>query len=143
MKEAVDLHFALVLGYNVVSIGEMQALKTLIMLQCLAEAPPRRPAQGYVCQCVESIMHPMMAIGIVFSAHAILASIALTHSSQSTSLESDVLIADVSSLPLSVGSAGDLSRKVDLEAKMEVLMVTLTDVPMEVPTEDTTDVKEA
>ena len=78
MKETVDLRFALVLGYNVMSIGEMQALKALITLQCLAEAGPRRPALGYICQCIESIMCPMMAIGIALSAHAVLASVAST-----------------------------------------------------------------
>ena len=46
------------------SIGEMQTLKMLTALQCLTEADPRRPAPGYVCQCMESIMCPMMAIGM-------------------------------------------------------------------------------
>ena len=116
MKEAVDLHFALALGYNVMFTGEMQTLKALSMLQCLTEAGPRRPALGYVCQCVEFIMNPMMAIGIAFVAPAILVSVTLTCSSQSTSLETDISIADMLSLLLSVGSAGDLAREVNIEA---------------------------
>ena len=74
----------------------------------------------------------MMAIGIVFSTHAVLVSVALTQSSRSTSLETDVLLADMSSYPLSIGSAGDLARKVDFKADMEVLTVTLTDALTEV-----------
>ena len=78
-------------------------------------------------------MCPMMAIGITFLTHAVLASIALNQSSRSTSREADVLLTDVSSLPSSIGSAGDLVRKVNLEADMEVLMVASTDAPTEVP----------
>ena len=135
MKETVDLCFALMLGYNVMSICVMLALKALIRLQCLAEAGPRRPALEYVCHCVESIMHSMIAIGITFSARAVLASVALTQSNRSTSLETDVSLAEVSSLPSSIGSAGDLVRKVNLEADMKVSTVASTDTPMEVPVE--------
>ena len=83
-------------------------------------------------------MHPMMAMGITFTAPAVLASAPLTHSSWSTFLETDISIADVSLLPSSVGLAGDLARKVDAEAEMEIWTVTLTGTPMEVPTGDTT-----
>ena len=74
MKEEINRCFASALGYNVLTIGEMQALKMLVALQCLTEVGPRRPALGYVCQCVESIVRPMAAIGIGFTAHAMLAS---------------------------------------------------------------------
>ena len=110
------------------SMGEMQALKVLITPQCIAEAGPRKPAPGYVCQYVESIMRPLSVIGITFSAHSILASAASSRS-RSTSLEMDVCLADLSSLPSSVGSAGDLARKADQEADMEV-----STVGAEVPT---------
>ena len=63
--------------------------------------------------------------------------------SRSTSLETDVSIADGSSLLLSIGSAGDLARKVELESDMEISKVALTDTPTEVPTEDTMDIKKA
>ena len=76
-------------------------------------------------------MHPMMVINIAISAHSVLASIALTQSSRSNSLETDVSLADILSLPLSMGSA----RKVNVEADMEVSMVASTDTPTEVPTE--------
>ena len=59
-------------------MGEMQALKALITLQCIAEAGPRRPTSGYVCQCIESIMHPISVIGITFSVDSVLALAALS-----------------------------------------------------------------
>ena len=64
-------------------MGEMQALKALITLQCIAEAGPRKPTRGYICQCVESIMHPLSAIGIAFSADSVLASAASSQSRNS------------------------------------------------------------
>ena len=66
---------------------------------------------------------------------SVLPSVASTQSSRSTSLETDVLLANVSSLPSSVGLAGDLARKVVLEADMEVSMVALTDITTGVPAE--------
>ena len=118
------------------TVGEMQALKMLIALQCLAEAGPR-PALGYVCQCVKSIVHPMVAIGISFTTHAVLTSAPLICSSQSASLETDVSMADISSLPLSIGSAGDLVRRAETKAAMEVSITALMDTPSETPTENT------
>ena len=41
MKEEIDRHFAKALVYNMLTIGEMQALKMLVALQCLTEAGPR------------------------------------------------------------------------------------------------------
>ena len=101
------------------SMGEMQALKVLITLQCIAEVGPRKPAPGYVCQCMESIMHPLSVIGITFSAHYILA-LATLSQSRSTSLKTDISLANLSSLPSSVELAGDLAQKADQEADMEV-----------------------
>ena len=89
-------------------MGEMQALKALITLQCITEAGPRRPAPRYVCQCIKSIMHPISAIGIAFSVHSVLASAASSRL-RSTSLKTDVSLADLSSLPSSVGLARDLA----------------------------------
>ena len=119
------------------TIGEMQALKMLIALQCLTEVGPRRPAPGYMCQCVELIMHAMMAIGIGFTAHAVLASALLGCSSWSTLLEIDVLTADISLLPSSVGSARDLVKRADTEAAMEISTTALMGTPSETPTEGT------
>ena len=119
MRDRVDSCFTPTLAKVEMSMGKMQALKALITLQCIAEAGPRRPTPRYICQCVESIMHPISAIGIAFSVHLVLASAALSQS-RSTSLETDVSLVNLSSLPSSVGSAGDLARKVDQEADMEV-----------------------
>ena len=107
----MDWHFTCALGYNMLSIGKMQALKMLTAFQCLAEAGPRRPTPGYVCQCIELIMHPMMGMGISFTMHTVLASALSICSSWSGSLETDVSTADVLSLPLSIGSARDLVKK--------------------------------
>ena len=74
MKEEIDRCFASALGYSMLMIGEMQALKMLVALQCLAKVGLRRPPPGYVFQCIKSIVHPMAAIGISFTAHAMLAS---------------------------------------------------------------------
>ena len=39
--EEIDWHFARALRYNVLAIGEMQALKMLMTLQCLTKAGPQ------------------------------------------------------------------------------------------------------
>ena len=119
MRARVDSHLVPTLAKVEMSMGEMQALKALITLQCITKVGPRRLAPRYVCQCVESIMHPISVIGITFSVHLVLALTALSRS-LSTSLGTDVSLADLSSLPSSVGSAGDLAQKVDQEADMEV-----------------------
>ena len=41
MKEEIDQCFTRALGYNVLAVSEMQALKMLVTLQCLAEVGPR------------------------------------------------------------------------------------------------------
>ena len=77
-------------------------------------------------------MHPLLAIGLTFSPHAMLAT-ASSLQSQSISLETDVSLADLSSLPLSIGSARDLAQKT--EQDMEVLTAVPREVPAEVPME--------
>ena len=119
MRDRVNSCLTLTLVKVEMLMGEMQALKVLITLQCIAEAGPRKPTPGYVCQCMESIMHPLSAIGIAFSAHSILAS-AASSQSRSTSLKMDISLTDLSSLPSSVGSARDLAQKADQKADMEV-----------------------
>ena len=108
MRDRVDSCLALTLAKVEMSMGEMQALKVLITLQCITEAGNRKPAPGYICQCVESIMHPLSVISIAFSAHSVLA-LAASSQSRSTSLEMDISLADLSLLPSSVESAGDLA----------------------------------
>ena len=119
--DTVNLHLAPILAKIDLSLGELQALKVLTMLQCLAELGPRKPAQGTISHCVESIMRQLMVLDITFSSQAVLGSGVLTWS-RSTSLEMDVSLADISSLPSSVGSAGDMHRheRQDSEADMEI-----------------------
>ena len=69
----------------------------------------------------------MVAMGIGFTAHAVMASTPSGHSSCSTSLEIDVLTADISSLPSSIGSTRDLANRMGMEAAMDVLIMALTD----------------
>ena len=89
MRDRVYSHLVLTLAKVEMLMGEMQALKALITFQCIAEAGPRRPPPGYVCQCVESIMHPLSAIGITFSVDSVLTSAASSRS-RSTSLKTNV-----------------------------------------------------
>ena len=118
-------------------VGKMQALKMLIALQCLAEAGPQKPVSGYVSQCVESLVCPLTAMGIGFTAHAVLASAPSGHSSRSTSLETDVSTADISSLPSSVSSAGELASRIGTEAAMDVSTTALMDAASETLSEGT------
>ena len=73
MRDRVDSRLTPTLVKVEMLMGEMQALKVLITLQSITEAGPRKPTAGYICQCVESIMHPLSTIGIAFSAHSVLA----------------------------------------------------------------------
>ena len=73
MKVAGNTYLTPMLARLEMSLGEMQALRVLVMLQCLAEVGPRKPTPGYLCQSVESIMCPLSAMGIAFLAHAMLA----------------------------------------------------------------------
>ena len=102
-------------------LGELQALKVLTMLQCLAELGLQKPAQGTISHCVKSIMRQLMVLDITFSSQAVLGSVVSTWS-RSTSLEMDVSLADISSLPSIVGSAGDMHQheRQDSEADMEI-----------------------
>ena len=84
-------------------------------------------------------MHPLPVIGITFSAHSMLVIAALSRS-RSASLETDVSLANLLSLPSSVGLAGDLAWKADQEADMEVSTTVLTKNPAEIPTEVPTEV---
>ena len=108
MRDRVNSFLVPTLAKAEMSMGEMQALKVFITIQCITEAGPRKPTPGYICQCMESIMHPLSVIVIAFSAHSILA-LAASSRSKSTSLETDVSLADLSSLPSSVGLARDLA----------------------------------
>ena len=62
---------------------------------------------GITCQCVKSIMRHLMVLDIAFTPQAVLGVLVSTQS-RSTSLETDVSLADISLLPSSVGSAGDM-----------------------------------
>ena len=53
------------------------------------------------------------------------------------SVQSLYLIGNILSLPSSIGSAGDLAKKMDAEATMEVSITASMGVPFEAPTEGT------
>ena len=86
---------------------------------------------------MESLACPLVAMGIGFTTHTMMASVPSGHSSHSTSLETDILTADILSLPSSVGSTGYLANRAGMEAAMDVLTTALTDVTSETPTEGT------
>ena len=68
---------------------------------------PKSPPPGHVAHSVQSIMWPLEQAEISFIPHTVLGystSIRL----RSTSVETDISCTDISSLPSSVGSAGDM-----------------------------------
>ena len=119
--DTVDLCLDPTLAKMDLLLGELQALKVLTTLQCLAKIGPQKPAQGMISHCVKLIMRQLIVLDISFSSQAVLGSAVLTQS-RSTSLEMDVSLADISSLPSSVGSTGDMHRceKQDSEVDMEI-----------------------
>ena len=82
-------------------------------------------------------MHPMVAIGVGFTAHAVFTSVSSICSNRSAMLETDVSTADILLLPLSVGSGRYLARRANTEAAMKVSTMALMDTPSETPMEDT------
>ena len=109
----------------------------LIALQCLTEAGPQKPISGYVSQCVESLVRPLMAMGIGFTAHAVMVSAPSGHSSHSTSLETDISTANISSLPSSVSSAGELASRIGTKAAMDISTMASMDAASESLSEGT------
>ena len=107
ISDTVDLCLAPTLAKLDLSLGELQALKVLTTLQCLAEMVLWKPAPGYTCQCVESILRHLMVLDTAFTPQAVLG-VPVSTWSRSTSLEMDVSLANISSLPSSVGSTGDM-----------------------------------
>ena len=96
----------LVIAQVNMSQGESQDLGMLTTLQYLAEVGPKSPPPGHVVHSVQSIMRPLKQLEISFQPHAVLGygtSVRL-----STSIETDVSCADISSLPSRVCSVGDM-----------------------------------
>ena len=81
----------------------------LTTLQYLAEVSSKSPPLGHVTQCIQSIMQPKQQAEISFMPHAILG-YATSIRLRSTSVQTDISCADMSSLSSSVGSAGDMPR---------------------------------
>ena len=88
---------------------EMQALRVLTTLQYLVEVSPRSSPAGQIAQSIQLIMWPLQQADISFMPHVVFGYAALTQS-RSTSVETDVPFTDISSLPLSVCSVGDMPR---------------------------------
>ena len=89
--------------------GEMQALRVHTTLQYLAEVSPKSPPAGQIAQNVQLIMRPLQQADISFMPLAVLG-YAVSTQSRGASVETDVLFADISSLPQSVGWAGDMPQ---------------------------------
>ena len=88
------------------TLGQRQVLQVLTTLQYLAEMGPKSPPPGHVAHSMQSIMRPLEQAEISFMPHAVLG---YSTSIQScTSVEMDMSCAKISSLPLSIGSAGDM-----------------------------------
>ena len=91
------------------TLGERQVLRVLTTLQTLAEMGLKSLPPGHITQCVQSIMWPLQQAKISFMPHAVLGYAMLTQS-RSTSVKTDISCADISSLPSSMGSAGDMPQ---------------------------------
>ena len=91
------------------TLGERQVLQVLATLQYLAEVGPKSPPLGHVANSVQSIMQPLQQAEISFMPHAVLG-YATSIRLRSTSVKMDISCADISSLPSSIGSAGDMPR---------------------------------
>ena len=119
--DTVDLHLAPTLAKMDLSMGELRALEVLTTLQCLAELGPQKPVQRTISHCVKLIMRQLMVLDITFSSQAVLGSAVLMQL-RSTSSKMDVSLADISSLPSSVGSAVDMHQyeRQDSEEDMEI-----------------------
>ena len=91
------------------TLGERQALQVLTTLQYLAEVGPKIAPAGQITQSVQSIMWPLQQAEISFMPYAVLGHATSTRS-RGTSVETDILCTDISSLPSSVGSAGDMPQ---------------------------------
>ena len=91
------------------TLGERQVLQVLTTLQYLAEVGLKSPPLGRVAHSVQSIMWPVQQAEISFMPHAVLG-YATSIQSRSTSVKMDISCADISSLPSSEGSAGDMPQ---------------------------------
>ena len=84
--DPVNLCLAPTLAKMDLLLGELQALKVVTTLQCLAELGPQKPAQWTISHCVKSIMRQLMVLDISFSSQAVLGS-TVSMQSRSTSLK--------------------------------------------------------
>ena len=102
------------------SLGEKQVLRFLTTLQYLAEMDPKSPPPRHVAHSVQSIMRPLEQTEISFMPHAVLGYGTSVRSS--TSMETDVLCADISLLASSLCSAGDMPQPDDQPKDYESAM---------------------
>ena len=84
----------------------------------------KEPTPRHVAHSMQSIMSPLEQAEISFIPHAVLGY--STSVQSSTSIETDISCADVSSLPLSVCSAGDMSQPDDQPRDYESAMGGMT-----------------
>ena len=103
---------------------ERQVLHVLTTLQYLAEVGPKSPPPGHVAHSVQSIMRPLKQTKISFMPHAVWGYGTLVQ--LSTSIKTDVSCVDISSLPSSVCSAGDMPQPDDRSKEYESAMGGMT-----------------
>ena len=105
-------------------LGERQVLQVLTTLQYLAKMGPKSPHPGHIAHSMQSIMRPLEQVEISFMPHAVLGY--STSIQLSTSIEMDISCTDISSLPLSICSAGDMSQPDDQPRDYESAMGGMT-----------------
>ena len=106
------------------SQGESQVLQVLTTLQYLAEVGPKSPPLGHVTHNLQSIIRPLEQLDISFQPHTVLGYGASVQSI--TSIKMDMSSADISSLPLGMCSAGDLTQWSDRPKDYESAMGGMT-----------------
>ena len=89
-----------------ISQGESQVPYVLTTLQYLAEVGPKSVPPGHIVHSVQSIMRPLEQLEISFQPHAVLGYGTSVRSS--TSIKTDVSCADISLLPSSLCSMGNM-----------------------------------
>ena len=95
-----------------------------MILQYLAEISPKSPPPGHVAHSMQLIMRPLKKLGISSQPHAVLGYCTLTQSD--ILIETDVSYTDISSLPSSVCSAGDMLRPEDQSKDYEMAIGGMT-----------------
>ena len=91
------------------TLGELQILTVLTTMQYLALLGPKSPGPEQIAKCVQQAMQKLQQVKIFCPPQAVFGYVDLDWS-RGPSVKTEVSTADVSSLHLSITSAGDLVK---------------------------------